>query len=192
MQRKYISLTLVSSVAVLVLLGAGCNPFQKAQDEISNKIGEKVAEGLIGQATGGDVDIKKDGDQITFKDDKTGATSAFGEDVKLPDDFPKEVLLYSGIKISGVTLSRENGVGAWLMANSQDEMSKVVAWYDNETKDKGWTKDSSLTIEKMETRVYSKDKDRLSITVAPADDEAQGKTTLIVSWQREAAEAESE
>ncbi|MFA6504143.1 MAG: hypothetical protein WCT54_04425 [Patescibacteria group bacterium] len=191
MNRKNVSLVLAGGMSVsLVFLGLGCNPFQKAQDAISQKIGESVAENVISQATGGKVDINNDGNQIAFKDDKTGATSAFGEDVKLPNDFPKEVLIYPGVKISGLTTSHENGESAWLMASSDDDMSKVVDWYDGQTKDGGWTKDSSLTIEKMETRVYSKDKDQLSITDAPTDDESKGKTTLIVSWSREVPQAD--
>lgn len=188
MQRQSISIALViSAMAALSLYGFGCNPFQAAKD----KINEKVTEGILGQVTGGKVDIKNDGTQVTYKDSKTGGTTAFGEDVKLPDDFPKSALIYPGAKVSGVTVSHENGDSAWVMFYSADEVSKVVEWYGKETKDKGWKEDSNLAYDQAVMRSYSKDNEKMSMNIGPSDDTTKGKSTVIVTWELQPKEPES-
>jgi hypothetical protein len=180
MRRQSISIALViSALAALSLYGFGCNPFQAAKD----KINEKVTEGILGQVTGGKVDIKNGGTQVTYKDSKTGGTTAFGEDVKLPDDFPKSVLIYPGSKISGVTVSHENGESAWVMFYANDEVSKVVEWYGKETKEKGWKEESNLAYEQTVMRTYSQGNETMSVNVGPSDDASKGKSTVIVTWE---------
>jgi len=184
---------LVPVLGAMVFFGFGCNPFQKAEEKINQKIGEKVAEGILEKTTGGKVDIKDGGEQVTFKDNKTGTVSAYGEDVKLPDGFPKSVPMYPGAKISGVTLNQEKEQSAWVMYTAGDDVKKVVDWYGQQTKDAGWKEDSSLSMGTIETRSYSKDKEKISLTVSPNDDESKGKTTVILSWsvQKEAAATDS-
>jgi len=185
--------TLVIPVlCLLAFYGFGCNPFQKAQDKINQQIGEKVAEGIIGKATGGKVDIQNGGNQVTYKDNKTGATSAFGEDVKLPDDFPKTVPIYPGSKINGVTTSKENGQSAWVMMTTNDEVKQVVDWYVGQTKGGGWKEDSSLSFNNAETRTYSKGNEKMALTVTLSNDQSKGKTSLIVTWNLEEKAAPSD
>lgn len=185
MQRQSISIALVASaIAALSLYGFGCNPFQSAQDKISEKIGENVAEGLLGKVTGGKVDIKDNGNQVTYKDEKTGESTAYGEDLKLPDDFPKSILIYPGAKISGVTITKQGNPSAWVVISSADEPKQVVDWYTKEAKAKGWTQDSSMTIDKSEVRTYSKDNETFSVNIMPSDDETKGKTSAIITWEQ--------
>jgi hypothetical protein len=172
----------VPMLGALVFFGFGCNPFQKAQDSINQKIGEKVTEGILEKATGGKVDVKKDGEQVTFKDNKTGAVSAFGEDVKLPDGFPKSLPMYPGAKISGVTMTQEKEQSAWVMFSAGDEVKKVVDWYAQQTKDAGWKEDSSMTLGTMETRSYTKGNEKISLNASVNEDATKGKTTAILTW----------
>lgn len=165
--------------------GLGCNPFQGAKDKINEKIGESVAEGLLGKATGGKVDIKEDGGQVVFTDNKTGGSVAFGEDVKLPDDFPKNVPIYPGSKIGGVTVSKQNNPSAWVVLSSEDEVKKLVDWYADQTKSNGWKEESSLSLDKTEVRTYSKDNEKLGLNVMPSEDETKGKSSAIITWEQE-------
>lgn len=184
----------VPMLGALVFFGFGCNPFQKAEDKINQKIGEKVAEGILEKTTGGKVDIKDGGDQVTFKDNKTGTISAYGEDVKLPDGFPKQIPMYAGAKISGVTLNQEKEQSAWVMYSVKDDVKTVTDWYAKQTKDAGWKEDSSMTLGELETRTYSKDKEKISLSVSANDDAEKGKsTTVILSWsvQKEAPKDDS-
>lgn len=185
MRRQYVSsLLVVGALASLAFFGAGCNPFQSAKDKISEKIGENVAEGLLGKATGGKVDISKGGNEVTYKDEKTGDTTAYGEDLKLPDDFPKSVLIYPGAKIGGVTMTKQGNPSAWIVISSADEPKQMVDWYTKETKAQGWTQESSMTIDKAEIRTYSKGNETLSMNIMPSDDATKGKTSAIITWEQ--------
>jgi hypothetical protein len=168
------------AVASLILFGAGCNPFQSVQ----NKIGATVAEGIVNKATGGNVNINAQGQQVTYTDNKTGATSAFGEDVKLPADFPKDAYIYPGTKVTGVTTSKENGVTAWVMLTTSDSAKTVADWYAKDAKDEGWTEESSFTMNEVETRSYTKGSATLTMT-ATADKE-KGGTTIVVTYVEKA------
>jgi hypothetical protein len=187
MQKKFFNLALVAgATASLSLLGLGCNPFQKAQESITNKIGENVAEGILGKATGGKVDIQNDGNTVTYKDNKTGGSVSFGDDVKLPSDFPKNVPIYPNAKIGGVTVSKEGNPSAWAVYSSTDEVKQVTDWYEQQAKDNGWKQDSSLTMDKSEVRTYSKDNEKIGVNISPSDDETKGKTSVMVTWEQEA------
>ncbi|MDD5437730.1 MAG: hypothetical protein PHC70_01130 [Patescibacteria group bacterium] len=192
MRKNLFNFSVAAGVlALLSLYGLGCNPFQKAQETISNKIGENVAEGLLGKATGGKVDIKDGGNTVTYKDNENGGTTSFGEDIKLPDDFPKSVPIYPGAKIGGVTVSRQGNPSAWVVFSSADEVKKVTDWYEQQTKDKGWKQDSSMTIDKAEIRTYVKDNEKIGISVSPSDDESKGKSSVMLTWDQELPSADS-
>lgn len=185
MQSKKTSVAFAAvALGSLALFGFGCNPFQSAKDKMNEEIGEKVAEGVLGKVTGGKVDLENDSGQVTFKDNKTGGTAAFGEDVKLPDDFTKNLPIYPGSKISGVTTNKENGESAWVMMATQDEVKKVAEWYGAQAKSAGWKEESNMTLDKLETRTYSKGNERLSFSANPSDEE-KGGTTIIATWTME-------
>ncbi|MFH1078089.1 MAG: hypothetical protein V1745_02285 [Patescibacteria group bacterium] len=159
----------------LVLFGWGCNPFQAAQD----KIAEKVAEGMVENATGADVDLSTN--SVTVTDDKTGTTASFGEDVKLPDDFPSDMPMYPGAKLTGVTLSRTDGISGWVTMTTADEIKKVVDWFAEEMKGKGWTTESSMTVNGSEYRSWKKD-ETTTLTVNLTKDADTGETSLIATY----------
>jgi len=168
------------AAASLILFGAGCNPFQSVQ----NKIGEKVTEGIVNQATGGKVNINSQGQQVTYTDNKTGATSAFGEDVKLPDGFPKDAYIYPGTKITGVTLSKENGVSASVILTTSDASKAVADWYAKTAKDNGYTEASSFTVNGMESRSYTKGNATITMNATPDTD--KGTTSIVVVYEEKA------
>lgn len=170
--------------ASLVFFGWGCNPFQAAQD----KINEKIAGSILGQATGQKVDVS--GQNVTVTDKKTGESVSYGEDVKLPDDFPKDAMIYPGAKIVSSSLSRMNGVSAWAMFTSADPVKTVVDWYAKQMKDKGWKETMNISTNGSEVRSYEKDTLTLSLNAAP-DEEEKGKTTVVVSYEERAADGGS-
>jgi hypothetical protein len=96
-----------ASLAALLLTGAGCG-------KVADKVTEKATEKAIDHTTGGSVDLKdggvtykdKDGNSIdmsegggTYKD-KNGGEANYGSTAKLPDGWPSEVKLPSGMKLS--------------------------------------------------------------------------------------------
>lgn len=161
-------------------MGFGCNPLAGVREKVENKIGQKVAEGTVGALTGGKVQMDADSNNWQFKDNKTGNTVAIGEDIKLPDDFPKEVPIYAGAKVKSVSMSRSGDKGATLTLGMDDQPEKVATWYGDTLKKDGWSEESSTTMGKSEARNYKKGKMELSLLAFPTDDEGKGSLATLV------------
>ncbi len=183
--EKTSRVVLVAGGLSLALFGWGCNPFQAAQDKISEKVGESVAETVLGKATGGNVDIKNDGSEYSFTDNKNGGTASFGEDVKLPAGFPTNAILYPGAVNKGVTMNTKDHKSVWVMQETTDDVKKVTDWYASETKSKGWKEDSNMSFSGSSLISWSKEGEKLGLSAAPGEDENVGKTTLIMTWTEE-------
>jgi hypothetical protein len=174
----YVGLGLVG----LSLFGLGCNPTQSLED----KLGEKVAESALSGATGGKVDVDINKGTYAFNDQESGNSISVGENVKLPDDFPKNVPVYPGGTIAASTFNRTSHE-AGLNLISQDAATKVTSWYNDETKKLGWVEDQSANYGGSEFRTYKKGNEELTVTIIPPmSDEA--KTVVTVSWKQSAAE----
>lgn len=180
MNTKHI-IPLVSVAAVIMLFGAGCNPFQAAQDKLEQKVADSVASGVLSKATGGKVDVNTDKGQMNFKDNKTGSSVSIGENMDIPDDFPKDVPIYPGAKASSImTSTSEKTANATL--TSGDEATKITKWYEDKFKSEGWTEDNSSTINDVEVRSYTKDLVKVTLSVWPNKDE--GKTGSFITLSR--------
>lgn len=187
MSNKVFGSMLFVSLTALVFFGFGCNPFQKAEDKINDKISEKVTEGILGGVTGGKVDVDKDGEEVRFKDNQTGNEVAYGEDLQVPDNFPKSVPLYPEAKIKGIMISGAEDKNATLTMGAEDEVAKVLSWYEEKMSDEGWQQDQSWSFDGMETRSYSKDEEKLTLSISAQEDEDM-KTAIIVGYSLEAEE----
>lgn len=82
--RPHVLAATVTAVAALTLSGCG---------GIAEKAGEKAIEKAIENESSGDVDIDVDSDDGTVKIETEDGSTAYGEDVDLPDDFPSDVPL---------------------------------------------------------------------------------------------------
>lgn len=78
------------SLAITLCLG-GCHKAQEA-----------AAEAAIESASGHKVDIKRDGDKITYKSDEGEVTMQNGMDLSLPADFPKDIYLPKAYTVNSV------------------------------------------------------------------------------------------
>ena len=74
-------------VAALTLTACGKSP------------GERLAEKALSVATGQQVEVAKDGGEVTFKTDKGDMKITGGEGARLPADFPKDVYLPAGYTV---------------------------------------------------------------------------------------------
>lgn len=162
---QYIALFLIP-VSALVFLGLGCNPMQKAQDAVAQKAGDAIAGGLLSQASGGEVKVDSDAGNVSFKDNKTGDIVLFGEDVKVPAEFPKDVFIYDGVKVLSVQV-RASDLTANISLTSTDDPAKVLAWYATKFKNEGWTEKESATMNQVELRTYEKGKFGIALSVWP-------------------------
>ncbi len=161
-------LPLVASLAVLSLVGLGCNPMQSVQDKVSQKVGDSIASGILSQASGGKVDVNGDNGNYTFKDNKTGASYAVGSNVTIPDAFPKDIPLYAGAKALTVEMGQASKSEASVTLQSNDDPQTVVKWYEGQLKD--WKQASSYSMSGSEIRSYEKGTVKLSVTILQGGD----------------------
>ncbi|MFP7723365.1 hypothetical protein [Lysobacter sp. A3-1-A15] len=75
-----------------LLLAAGCS---KSPDELA-------AEAAIRAATGHEVKVERDGDQVTFNTDQGEMRIAGGDDLALPDAFPDDIYLPPDYRVTSV------------------------------------------------------------------------------------------
>ncbi len=178
-------LPLAAALAAVVLMGWSCNPFQAAKEKAEQKVADSIAGGILSKATGGKVDVSTDSGKVSFKDNKTGNTVAFGEDLKLPDDFPSDVPIYGGAKVTAVTTNKQEK-SANVTLTSTDAKDKVMKWYEDKMKADGWEEKNSSTINEVEFREYTKGQVKIAVSVWPNDDKQS--TFITVSRTEEKPE----
>lgn len=151
---KYFS-SFLMLVAILPFIGGGC--FQSAE--------ESYAEQAIESQTGGSVDVNIDDDTVTYEDTQTGGSMVYGEDIDLPDDFPKDLPVYDGTITINSTLNLP-GQGVTLNFTTSDSQEDVLAWYEDTLESSGWTQQMSYNMQEQMMRAYIKDDVTINISAA--------------------------
>ncbi len=143
MRARYIALASAS----LLFLGAGClpSPQNLIQGAIENKINNELG-------TDGSVKINDDGVSVTDK--KDGSTTSFGENVALPENFPKDVPIMDGAKVAGVAVTKDQG--SWITMTTGKSVDEVVAWYQDKLTAGGFEMISTYSGDGMTTKSYTK------------------------------------
>ena len=137
-QKKLIIIVIV----VVALGGIG----MLVRSMFSRNIAENMAERAIEQAGGGDVDVDFDDNTWTYETDE-GSFQA-GEDVSLPSDWPSDVPVMSGAKISyaGSSNPSTGAPGASVTFTTSKSASEVASYYNSELVNHGWTIDSTANM----------------------------------------------
>lgn len=95
---------------------------------------KKASESVFEAATGNKLDINKDVGSVTIKgDDGEKSTVSTGDNVELPDDFPKFVPIYDGAKLVAANSFRdgEGEVKSFsLSLTTKDKPSQVFKYYE--------------------------------------------------------------
>lgn len=168
-------IVLVIVVLLLAVVGfAAQKLMQKASVMVGQKVGEKVAEGIIEKATGGNADVDVKNGSLTVKTNE----GTFSTGTSLPSDWPKDAPVYPGATItysgSSNPQSGESGFGA--MLTTKDSAQKVRDYYAKELVVQGWKVEA--TYNANESSVLSATKDTRAFTVVTA--EADGATTITL------------
>lgn len=163
----------IIAIIVLVLLIAGGWAIKKAVSGLGKTAVEKGLE----KATGGKVDV--DNNKVTVKGEH-GETVTFG-DQKLPSDWPSDVPVYGGAKISfsGSATNDEGKQGAQVILSTDDSVQKVSDYYRKELVDKGWTMKGSANASTGSTLAYEKGDQALAIVIAGSQNTTS--ITLVVA-----------
>lgn len=161
------------------LLGAGCNPVANIQQRVT----EKAIEGAINKETGGQAKVDINGDQgVTYRDAKTGDYTAFGENVKIPDEMPKDFPRYANAKTLAVMVKGDK-TEASLSQTTGDSLEKVVKWFEETVKGQGYTLAS--TMEAGGTKIVTYEKGKVKVTASISADANSKQTTITIVWQME-------
>jgi len=183
---------LMLGLALVVVAGCG-----KAADKAQEVAIEKAIESGA-KASGGnvDVDVKKDGAvTVTSTENGTTSTATFSEnggqvsvkgadgemvmtsgaDAKIPEDYPKDIPQYAGVKLETVMSNATQAIYT-TEATTADALDTVVAWYKQQLGAGGWNEEQNVKMggdTPMNMFVYSKEGRQLMITVSKADNQTR-------------------
>ncbi len=183
---RFFLVPLVGAVSVLSLLGVGCNPLASLTERVQKTVVESAVEKAIEKNAGGDVDVNLDGsgkNAVTFRDEKTGDYTAWGEDVEVPAEFPSDVPRLNGTKVVQVMLSNQ-GKTASISFLSTEGFDRVVEQMDAAVKAQGYTRTGVMEAS-TEARVmtYEKDTLTLAVTIAAGSDPEEPTVSVTVVRQ---------
>lgn len=161
---------LVLASASLLLLGAGCIPTPQSliQNAVENKINKEL---------GDKANIDLDDNGVTINNEEDGTSAKFGENVKLPENFPKEIPVLDGSKVVGVAVTKAEG--SWISMTSDKSVEEAEAWYEDSLTADGWEVTGSYAGGGMSTKMF--EKDDLGLTVIVAAGEDGDPTTVMVT-----------
>lgn len=148
------SALLLLALLILPLAGFGCGPAKVSPTLDSIKSGEAEYEW---------------GD--------TGTKVRVGEDVSIPDNFPKDVPLYSNSTTQSVSYNEEQGLYAFVVLLTDDSIATVSDWYANQLAGEGWTQTGQFNADGMNMLMLSKGNRNLVISIGPNDED--GPETII-------------
>jgi hypothetical protein len=167
----------LTGIAALLVVCA-CSGCRKAANEAM----ESAIESQIARDGGkANVQIADDNVSIKFQDEKGELRIAGGKDVALPEDFPKDVPLYSPMTVV-MANSQKQDERFVIQATSADSLDQVAAFYKQEALKQGWEEESNTVVgADMRMLLYKKEGRSLQVMVAATDD----GTTLTISTGKE-------
>ncbi len=162
---KYQKILAVASA--IVLLGAGCGK------PASNYVAERSVEKMIEKQTGAKVDIKQDGNAVKYET-KEGVFES-GTDLKLPEDFPKDVYVAEGKIVSAIS-NKDNGVFS-VSIESEAKAEDLAKTYENKFKDEGWKISGTMNFGDTYSVIAEKEGRQASAMIGQSSD----NTTIVLS-----------
>lgn len=167
----------------LSLLGAGCNPISNAVDQAKKSATDRIVEKMIEGQTGGDVKINSKDGSVTIKDDKNGGTVSYGEEVRIPSDFPTEVPRYPGAKTI-LAYAQESTKQASLSQMTSDDVDKTQKWFEDTLKGQGYTREQMMDLGEGRILQYVKGMSKVDIVLTrSAGEDATGISTTFTKGE---------
>ena len=167
MRHVFDRMGLMTVAVVLSGLIAGCGG--KASETVGEKLAEKALEEAIEASGGEKVDVDVAEDSLSIKVEDEGVELVMGEQVDVPDDFPKDVPIYPGAKVFGAISLKEDQQFT-VQAKTSDSPDKVVDYYQKELAGNGWIEEMTMSQPELKMLTYSKDGRTVSAMVAKEDE----------------------
>lgn len=135
MVRKNGGAATVIIIVLVVLLALGVGGYFVSR-YVAQKAGERLTEGFLGAATGGNVDINSGGEGVSIENDK--GSLSLGQSAQWPSDMPSNVPEFSYGKPIMSTKVADGGWSVLYENVSEDAKDKYVS----DLSSKGWIDDS--------------------------------------------------
>lgn len=184
---RYAAPLLVPAI-VFGLIGCGQKLADKAAEKIVEKTiekqaakdGQKVKVDLSkgemtveskGAGEGGESFKMSTKDNSTSVEKSDGSKMVMGEAAAVPANFPKDVPLYEGMKLTMVAFDAPQEMFS-ISATTPDSVAKVADFYKEKAKANGWAEEVSIAQggDQMYTLGYSKEKRNLNVMVMKTDE----------------------
>lgn len=186
MRTSHLSIS-VGLLSGLALMGLGCNPLASLEQKVGERVAEGVAERALENAGGGKFDVDLNGTNgeaggLTVRDNKTGDFYITGTNVKIPDDFPKDIPAYKDATTMAVSFTKKSNSG-FLLQQTSDDVAKVADWYKSQLQGAGFTNDGDM--DAGTAKILSFKKGTVTISVSITRDDATSKTSIQAARDEE-------
>jgi hypothetical protein len=163
------SARLLVGLLVMCVVCSGCG--KKMSEKAMEKIIEKGME-----KDGVKADVNLGNETMTIKTKDGTMSIASGKSAKVPDSFPKDVLVYAGATVLAAVTVPE---GVNLSLETPDSVDKVVSAYKSKMTGDGWSEESTFTAGDQSMMAYKKDNRTASVIIMKSDDKTQITLTVV-------------
>jgi hypothetical protein len=133
--------------------------------------------GSIFKKATNNVDVKRNGGQVTIKSKDGENSVSAGDNVKLPADFPNDVPIYKPSTLKYATESSKKNYS--VAATTSSEPTAVIGYYNTELPKQGWVKISETSYTRGTTASYKKGALRVTVSATADSDSAKKDATTI-------------
>ncbi|MEO6365009.1 MAG: hypothetical protein ABIO38_03040 [Luteimonas sp.] len=142
---------------------------------------ERLAEAAVERASGRDVDIERDGKQVTIKADEGEMKMSAGEALPLPADFPRDVYLPDSYKVATVM---DMGPMKAINLTTGAKVSTLFAEAGPAMKAQGWTQKMAIQ-QASGHAMLSFEKDKRSVSLSFTESRSvDGQTVVSLQLQQ--------
>ena len=160
-----------AAIAAVALLATAC----------SKSPGERAAEAAIERASGAEVDIERDGEQMTIKTGEGEMKISAGEALPLPSDFPRDVYLPGAYKVNSVM---DMGPIKAINLTTDAKVSALFAEAGPAMQAQGWTQKMAIQQAAGHAMLqFEKDKRSVSLSFNESRS-ADGQTVVSLQLQQ--------
>jgi hypothetical protein len=159
--------SLLSALAVLAVILTGCG------NSVAQKASEKALENAIEKETGGQakVDINNNNYKVESKDGKIEV----GQNVNLPDGFPKDVYVIGGNIISAFSEPTKESFTVSIEISMN--LSEAAALYQEKLKGDGWQITGNMSYGDITSVIAEKADRTATVMISKSSD----KTTVVLN-----------
>ena len=163
------SLGLIAVIAISPLVLTGCGK------SVSQIVGEKVAEKVIENSSGGKANVDVNSGNVKVETDQGKFET--GDNVKLPSDFPKDIYVVEGSVKAAIT---DQSSGSFTVSIETDKsVSDVATLYQDKLKADSWKITGTMNF--GETSSVVAEKDDRTVSVMASKSGSDSKTAVVIS-----------